>query len=154
MISSDFEVRYAPESGRCADKLALDTIKRREPGSTEIRVTGRVRQFMDGELLVVTRIDDTKDEVEDLVFVRRGRVSVYDTAEEMATSLKSMERSQGISRFLEGRAIAGLLAIVLTAIWIYFVIEAGLDGQVPSVVRYSFGLVVGYYFKGQVLKAS
>ncbi len=134
------------------DKLALDTITRREPESTEIRVTGRVRQFMDGELLVVTRIDDTKGEVEDLVFIRRGRVSVYDTAEEMATSLKSMEHSQGISRFLEGRAIAGLLAIVLTAIWIFFVIK--LDGHVPEVVGYSFGLVVGFYFKGQVQKAS
>lgn len=136
------------------EKLALDSVTHREPDSTEIRVTGRVREFMDGELLIVTRIDDTKGEVEDLVFIRRGRVSVYDTAEEMATSLKSMERSHGISRFLEGRAIAGLLAIVLTGIWIYFVIKAGLEGQVPQVVGYSFGLVVGYYFKGEVQKAS
>jgi hypothetical protein len=136
------------------DKLALDTIKRREPNSKGIRVTERVRQFMDGELLVVTRIDDAQGEVEDLVFVRRGRVSVYDTPVEMATSLKSMERSQGISRFLEGRAIAGLLAIVLTAIWIYFVIKPGQNGEVPQVVGYSFGLVVGYYFKGQVQQAS
>ncbi len=136
------------------DNLALDTIKRREPGSTEIRVTGRVRQFMDGELLIVTRIDDTKGEVEDLVFVRRGRVSVYDTAEEMATSLKSMERSQGIMHFLEGRAIAGILAITLTLIWIYFVTRVEPLGDVPQVVGYSFGLVVGYYFKGQVQKAS
>ncbi len=136
------------------DTLALDTIKRREPGSTEIRVTGRVRQFLDGELLVVTRIDDTKGETEDLVFIRRGRVSVYDTAEEMATSLKSMERSQGIMHFLEGRAIAGLLAIVLTAIWIYFVVFVETPGEVPQVVGYSFGLVVGYYFKGEVQKAS
>ena len=134
------------------DKLALDTINRREPESTETRITGRVRQFMDGELLVVTRIDDTKGETEDLVFIRRGRVSVYDTAEEMATSLKSMERSQGISRFLEGRAISGLLAIVLTAIWIFFVIKQ--KGDVPDVVGYSFGLVVGYYFKGREQKAS
>ena len=134
------------------DKLALDTIKRREPNSKEIRVTERVRHFLDGELIIVTRIDDTKGEVEDLVFIRRGRVSVYDTAVEMATSLKSMERSQGISRFLEGRAIAGLLAIVLTGIWIFFVIK--LKGEVPDVVGYSFGLVVGYYFKGQEQKAS
>jgi hypothetical protein len=132
------------------DKLALDTITRREPDCTEIRVTGRVRDFMDGELLVVTRVDDSQGEVEDLVFIRSGRVSVYETAEEMATSLKSMERSRGISRFLEGRAIAGLLAIVLTGIWIYFVIE--LKGDVPDVVGYSFGLVVGYYFKGEVQK--
>ena len=136
------------------DKLALDAIKRREPGSTDIRVTGRVRDFMDGELLVVTRIDDTKGEVEDLVFVRRGRVSVYDTAEEMATSLRSMERSRGFMHFLEGRAIAGALAISLTVIWIYFVTLVEPLGDVPQVVGYSFGLVVGYYFKGQVQKAS
>ncbi len=136
------------------DKLALDTIKRREPESTEIRVTGRVREFMDGELLVVTRIDDTNGEVEDLVFVRRGRVSVYDTAEEMATSLKSMERSQGLMQFLEGRAIAGILALALTLIWIYFVTRVPPLGDVPQVVGYSFGLVVGYYFKGEVQKAS
>ena len=137
---------------KSGDKLALDTIKRREPKSKEIRVTERVRQFLDGELLIITRIDDTKGEVEDLVFIRRGRVSVYDSAVEMATSLKSIERSQGISRFLEGRAIAGLLAIVLTGIWIFFVIK--LKGEVPDVVGYSFGLVVGYYFKGQEQKAS
>jgi hypothetical protein len=136
------------------DKIAVATIKRREPSSTEIRITGRVREFMDGELLIVTRVDDTKGEVEDLVFVRNGRVSVYDTAEEMATSLKSMERSQGIMQFLEGRAIAGLLAIVLTIIWIYFVTRVEPFGDVPQVVGYSFGLVVGYYFKGQVQKAS
>jgi TM2 domain-containing membrane protein YozV len=63
-----------------------------------------------------------------------------------------MERSRGISRFLEGRAIAGLLAIVLTGIWIFFVIT--LEGHVPDVVGYSFGLVVGYYFKGEVQKPS
>ena len=136
------------------EKLALDTITRREPKSTEIRVTGRVRHFMDGELLIVTRIDDTKGEVEDLVYIRRGRVSVYDTAEEMATSLKSIERSKGIMYFLEGRAIAGLLAIVLTAIWIHFVVFGETPGEVPQVVGYSFGLVVGYYFKGEVQKAS
>jgi hypothetical protein len=136
------------------DKIAVETIKRREPRSTEIRVTGRVREFMDGELLIVTRVDDTEGEVEDLVFARRGHVSVYDTAEEMATSLKSLERSRGLSRFLEGRAIAGILALVLTGIWIYFVLFGSVKGEVPQVVGYSFGLVVGYYFKGQVDKAS
>ena len=135
------------------DKLAVDTMKRREPKSTDIRVTGRVRDFMDGQLLIVTRIDETESETEDLVFVRRGHVSVYDTAEEMATSLKSLERSGGISRFLEGRAIAGTLALILTVIWIYFVTFEDPIGEVPQVVGYSFGLVVGYYFKGQVQKA-
>jgi len=136
------------------DELAVETIKRREPKSKEVRVTGRVREFMDGELLIVTRIDDTEGEVEDLVFVRRGHVSVYATAAEMATSLKSLERSRGISRFLEGRAIAGTLALILTGIWIYFVTAADPIGEVPQVVGYSFGLVVGYYFKGQMGKAT
>ena len=56
--------------------------------------------------------------------------------------------------FLEGRAIAGTLAISLTVIWIYFVTLVEPLGDVPQVVGYSFGLVVGYYFKGQVQKAS
>jgi hypothetical protein len=142
------------DKDKSLEKLALETIERREPKSTGFLVVGKVRDFMDGQLLVVTRKDDTESEVEDLVFIRRGRVSVYDTAQEMATSLKSLERSVGISRFLESRAIAGLLAIVLTSIWVYFVIAAGLDGKVPEVVGYSFGLVVGYYFKGEVQKRS
>lgn len=142
------------DEDKTLDKLAVDTIKRREPKSKEFLVSGRVRDFMDGQLLVVKRKDETESEVEDLVFVRRGHVSVYDTAEEMATSLKSLERSRGISRFLEGRAIAGTLALILTGIWIYFVTVVEPIGDVPQVVGYSFGLVVGYYFKGRVQKAS
>ena len=97
------------------EEIAVETIKRREPRSTEVRVTGVVRDFMGGNLIVVTRIDDERGEVEDIVFIREGQISVYDTAEEMATALRTLSSKGRFSDLLKPAYIPGILALALFA---------------------------------------
>ncbi len=126
------------------EEVAIETVKRREPNSKDVRVTGIVRDFMQGNLIVVTRIDDNLGELEDIVFIREGQTSIYNSAEEMATALRTLTIKSSFFDLLKPSYVPGILALALFASWCFLVTTDHSDSI--RFIENALGVVLGFYF--------
>ena len=126
-------------------EIAIEASMSRAPDSKGAYAAGFVRDFMQGDLVVIKRVDEDRGEVEDIVFIRDGQVSVYDTAEEMATALRSLTTKQGLSELLKPAYIPGILALALIAGWVFLVTTTG-PAESLRFIENSLGIVLGFYF--------
>ena len=126
-------------------EIAIEAAMSRAPDSKEAYATGFVRDFMQGNLVVIKRVDEDRGEVEDIVFIRDGQASVYNSAEEMAMALRSLTTKQGLSELLKPAYIPGILALALIAGWVFLVTTTG-PAESLRFIENSLGIVLGFYF--------
>ena len=130
------------------EDIAIDELKKRNPGSKKFKIQGKSENFMGGTLMIFDSKDEDGDIVEDFIFMKNDEITIYNNAIDLAQGLKQTVPTSFLENFFSYKGISAVIAMILLITICLLVI---LKIEIPDIISSSFGLVIGFYF-GQRVK--